>query len=178
MGHVHVLHTAPQTRLYSSRIPSEDPHHRRPAQTRKDGPCIGLHLFSQLSSHSRPFLTSPLYRQFCECKHDSGEDVYDNLLVDAALYAAAEDGVTAYEAGEEGVKRAFFACGRCTAQIDQGEFVNHREGGQVAGMSARCFVNQTELLSDTVERSEMILNLVAAREHTGPSEKGRPYCNG
>ena len=61
-GHVHVLHTAPQTRLNSSRVPPEDPHHRCPAQTCKDWPRIALHLLSQLSSHSHPSLTSPLYR--------------------------------------------------------------------------------------------------------------------
>ncbi len=140
-GHVHVLHTASQTRLNGSRIPPEDPHHRCPAQTCKDRPCIGLHLFSQLSSHSRSSLTSPLYSQLCKCKHDSGEDVYDNLLVDTALYATAEDCITAYQAGEEGIKRAFFPCGRCTAKKDQGGFVDHSKRGQVAGMSAGSFVD-------------------------------------
>lgn len=125
----HVLHTAPQTRLNSSRVPSEDPHHRRPTQTREDWPCIALHLLSQLSSHSHPSLTSPLYRQLGKCKHDSGEDVYNNLLVDAALYATPENGVAAYQAGQEGVKRTFFACGRCTTEADHGEFVDHGKGG-------------------------------------------------
>lgn len=128
-GYVHVLHTAPQTRLNSSWIPSEDPHYRCPAQTCKDWPCIALHLLSQLLSNSHSSLTSPLYRQLSKCKHDSGEDVYDNLLVDAALYATAEDGVAAYQAGEEGVKRAFFPCGRRTLKTDHTEFVDYSKGG-------------------------------------------------
>ena len=116
INHVHVLHTAPQTWLKSSRIPSEDPHYRCPAQTRKDRPCIALYPFSQLSPKTRSPLTSPLYGQLCKCKHDSGEDVYDDLLVDAALYTTAEDGIAAYQAGKESVKRTFFPCRRCTTK--------------------------------------------------------------
>ena len=63
------------------------------------------------------------------CKHDSGEDVYDNLLVNAALYATAENGVAAYQAGKEGVEGTFFACGRCTTETDHGEFVDHSKAG-------------------------------------------------
>ena len=118
ISNVHVLHTAPQTRLKSSRIPSEDPHDCCPAQTRKDRPCIALQSFSQLSPKTASLLTSPLYGQLCQCKHDSGEDVYDDLLVDAALYTPAEDGIAADQAGKEGVKRTFFPCRRCTTKTD------------------------------------------------------------
>ena len=118
IGHVHVLHTASQTRLKNSRMPSEDPHYRCPAQTCKDRPCIALHFLSQLLSQYRPPLTSLLYSQLCKCKHDSGEDVYNNLLVDAALYATAKDGIATYKAGKEGVKRTFFSCRRCTTKTE------------------------------------------------------------
>ena len=96
IDYVHVLHTASQTRLKSSRMPSEDPHHRCPAQTRKDRPRIALHLFSQFLANPRAPLTSSLNGQLCKCKHDSGENVYDDLLVDAALYATSKDGIAAY----------------------------------------------------------------------------------
>ena len=98
ISHVHVLHTASQTRLKSGWIPPEDPHYRCPAQTRKDRPRTALYPFSQLfpkTPKTRSPLTSPLYSHLCKCKYDSGEDVYDDLLVDAALYTTAEDGIAA-----------------------------------------------------------------------------------
>ena len=109
-------------------MPSEDPHHGCPAQTRKDRPCIALHLLSQLSPDSRSPLISTLYGQLCECKHDSGEDVYDDLLVDGALYPTAEDGVAPDQAGEESIKRTFFPCRRCTTKTDQADFVDYSKG--------------------------------------------------
>ena len=118
ISNVHVLHTAPQTRLKSSRIPSKDPHYRCPAQTRKDRPCIALYPFSQPSPETGSLATSPLYGQLRKCKHDSGEDVDDDLLVDAALYTTAEDGIAAYEARKKCVQRTLFPCRRCTTKKD------------------------------------------------------------
>ena len=111
-GDLHVLHTTPQTRLYSLRIPPENPHNHRPAQTRKNRPCIPLHLLPHLPPQADASLAPLLYRQLRQCKYHSSEYIYDDLLVDAALYAAAEDEIAAYETSEEGVERFFFAGGR------------------------------------------------------------------
>jgi len=52
---INVLHTAPQTRLNTLRLPSEDVHDKRPTEAGKDWPCISLyHRFGLWGQSLRP----------------------------------------------------------------------------------------------------------------------------
>ncbi len=116
MGHIHVLHATPQTRLYRLRIPPVQPHNHRPTQTRKHRPSIPPHLFPKLSSHPDSPFAPPLYRQLRQRKHHPRKDIDDDLLIDTALYTSAKYQIAACETGDEGVSTVFFAVRGGTAE--------------------------------------------------------------
>lgn len=107
-GDPHILHTALQAWLNRLWVPSENPHNRSPTQTRKNRPCICLHPFSKISSHTNASLTSSLHTQLRQSKHDSCEDIYDDLLIYAALDAPTKDKVSPCKTSQESVERHLF----------------------------------------------------------------------
>ena len=129
-------------------MPSEDPHNHGPAQTGKNRPRIPLYLLPHLPTHAHTTLAPLLYRQLRQRKYHSCKHVYDDLLVDAALYATAEDEIPTCEAGEEGVEGFFFAGGRDTAEKDHCRFVGYREFGEVTRVGVGGLEDEGELVAE------------------------------
>ncbi|EEY20022.1 predicted protein [Verticillium alfalfae VaMs.102] len=105
-----------------------------------------------------------------EGEDDAGEDVDDNLLVNAgdaagAGAAAAEDEVAAEGAGEERVVGALLARRRAVVlEEEHGELVDGGELGEVAGRGVRVARNtRPGLLAEGPERKRKIM---AVRRHT------------
>jgi len=84
---IDILHTTPQARLHTLRVPPEDPHNRCPAHSRKYRPCILLQLVRQLHAADNPCRGLNQYPG--QRKHDTGEDVDDDLLVHRRNLAGA-----------------------------------------------------------------------------------------
>ena len=106
-SNLHILHTAPHTRLQSICMPAEQPHHHPPAQCCKHRPCIYGDSVFDPPRHD----TSFGYTQLRQAKSYAGEDIDNYLLIHTALYASAENHVSAHYASEEGIILSFFACG-------------------------------------------------------------------
>lgn len=144
-------------------MPSKQPHHSPPTQPRKHRPRIPRHaLLPPLGHHHHPPHAVPavarlLHRQLRQRQHHPREHVDDDLLVHAALAAAAEDGVAADQTGQEGVVAAFARFGRegLVVQQEHAGFVEEGEGRQVAGVGARGFEDEAEFVARAV-RSERV----------------------
>lgn len=140
-------------------MPLEQPHHTRPAQRRKHRPAI---LPRRLSPLGPPVHDPPpammrrvdalgdgdarLHGQLGDGQTHAREDVDDDLLGDAAVDAAAEDGVAAEQAGEERVGRVDLAGVELQQRQHRG-LVEEGEVGEVAGVLPRGFEDEPELLA-------------------------------
>lgn len=93
-------------------MPPIRPHDNPPAQTGKNRPRVPRHVCAHNLTHTPHFLHGHLRQS----EHRARKDVDDDLLVDAALDAATEDGVAAYESRQEGVGGGFFTRRRGGAQ--------------------------------------------------------------
>jgi hypothetical protein len=82
---------------------------------------------------------SRLHGEFRQCQTHACKHVDDNLLGHGVVDCAAEDGVAAQQAGEEGVVMALFACRGRVAQEEHGGFVDEGEEAEVARVLARRF---------------------------------------
>ena len=156
---LHILHTTPQTRLQRLGMPPEQIHHQRPTQARKHRPRP-LRNRTPLVPHqakataARRGRVPGLDTQLGQGEDDAGEDVDDDLLVDGALDAAAEDGPAAEQAGEEGVQVRFFARGAEQPQREQAGFVGQGEEGEVAGVLARRFDDDAGFFAEGARAEE------------------------
>lgn len=110
--HIHIFHAALQTWLNCIRIPSICPHYDTPTQAGEYRPRILGHPSPHDFAEPRLFL----YCQLCQSKHCTRKHIDDDLLVNAALIATAEDGITSNKSGKEGVRPCFFAVGRGEAE--------------------------------------------------------------
>lgn len=157
-------------------MPPKQPHHSPPTQPRKHRPRIPRHaLLPPLRHHHHPAHAVPavarqLHRQLRQRQHHPREHVDDDLLIDAALAAAAEDGVAADQTGEEGVVAAFARLGRegLVVQQEHAGFVEESEGREVAGVRARCFEDEPEFVARPVRRQRLVRVWLV-----GGLEKGR-----
>ena len=165
---LHILHTTPHARLQRLGMPPIQPHDGAPAHRRKDGPRVlrDALLPPLRHNHHPPHAIPPilrlLHRQLRQRQHHSGKNIDDDLLVHAALATAAEDGVAAQQAGQEGVVAAFagFRGEVFVVQEEHAGFVEEGEGGEVAGVSASGFEDETDLVAGAVDvRSEYVCGL-------------------
>lgn len=145
-------------------MPAKQPHDHPPAQRCKHRPrrprCPLLPRPARQDDPADAAAPLLLHRQLRQREDDAGEDVGDDLLVDGGLDAAAEDGVAADQAGEEGVVRGFVAGGAGFLVEGEAEgeggvaegvhegFVEEGEEGEVAGVGGGCFEDEEEFLAE------------------------------
>lgn len=101
-------------------MPPVGPHDYTPTQASEDWPRVPCHLRPQNLAHAPLFL----HRQLGQSKHRSCKHINDDLLIDAALNAAAENSIAADESGKERVHRGFLAGGGGGPEEEHGGFVN------------------------------------------------------
>ena len=126
-------------------MPSIRPHDNPPAQTCKNRPCVSRHLRPHSLGNPPLFL----HRQLRQRQHRSRKHVDDDLLVHAALDAAAKDGVPAYEPRKEGMHSGFLAGRGGGAKEEHCAFVENGVCGEVAGVLACGFEDEVELLTES-----------------------------